>query len=388
MKLPPWPYYSEKEKEIAYEILTSGRVNYWTGEEGKRFEKDFSNYVGTKYSIAHANGTLALYSAYLAIGLKEGDEVITTPRSFVATASTILLFGAKPIFADVDFDSGCISASTIEPLINKRTKAIAIVHIGGWPADMKPICDLAKDKGLYVVEDCSQAHGAAISNQSVGSYGDISTWSFCQDKIMSTAGEGGMVSTSNRELYEKIFSYKDHGKNFAHINKINTNSSSYKWVHDQVGNNFRLTEIQASIGNYQLSQLPLWNKLRNRNASIIKNELESNDLIRIPELKKNLRHAYYKFYVYLNESQLSENWHRARILKEMNERGVPAFSGSCSELYLEKCFRTNQKDINRLPVARILGETSIMFLVHPNIDEDLMEEYSRNISLILKESKR
>ncbi len=388
MKLPPWPYYSEEEKEIANKILSSGKVNYWTGEEGKKFEKNFSKYVGTEYSIAHANGTLALYSAYLAIGLKEGDEVITTPRSFVATASTILLFGAKPIFADVDFDSGCISASTIEPLINKRTKAIAVVHIGGWPADMKSISDLAKDRGLYVIEDCSQAHGAAISNQSVGSHGDISTWSFCQDKIMSTAGEGGMVSTSNKELYERIFSYKDHGKNFSHINRINTNSSSYKWIHDQVGSNFRLTEIQSSIGNYQLSQLPLWNKLRNRNASILKNELESNELIRIPELKENLRHAYYKFYVYINENQLSESWNRSKILKEMNQRGVAAFSGSCSELYLEKCFRNNATEISRLPIARSLGETSIMFLVHPNIDNDLMEEYSRKISLILKEAKR
>lgn len=388
MKLPPWPYYSDKEKELVYEILSSGRVNYWTGEKGKIFEKDFSNYVGTDYSIAHANGTLALYSAYLAIGLKEGDEVITTPRSFVATASTILLLGAKPVFADVDIDSGCITASTIEPLINKRTKAICIVHLGGWPANMKSICDLASNNGLYVIEDCSQAHGAAISNQSVGSHGDISTWSFCQDKIISTVGEGGMISTSNRELYEKIFSYKDHGKNFSNINKINTNSSSYKWVHDQVGSNFRLTEIQSSIGIYQLSQLPLWNKLRNRNALILKRELENNELIRIPKLKANLRHAYYKFYVYLNEKALSDNWDRSRILKEMNQIGLPAFSGSCSELYLEKCFKTNSEVISRLPIARLLGETSIMFLVHPNIDEDIMSEYSKEISLILKKAKR
>ena len=204
MSLSSWPQFDATQIQAAHDVLVSGRVNSWTGDQTKCFEAEFSQYTNTRYAIAIANGSLALSAAYLAVNIKTHDEIITTPRSFIATASSAVLLGAKPVFADVDSDSGCLTADTIAPLITPHTKAISVVHLGGWPADMLAICDLAKSYGLSVIEDCAQAHGARIHGQSVGSFGDVSAWSFCQDKIMTTAGEGGMVCTSSTHLWDSI----------------------------------------------------------------------------------------------------------------------------------------------------------------------------------------
>ena len=267
-----WPKFEQDEVNKAVEILKSGKVNYWTGEEGKIFEREFAEKIGTKYAVALANGSLALSSAYLSVGLGVGDEIITSPRTFIATASSAILLGAKPIFADVDPDSGVITADTIIPLITNNTKAISVVHLGGWPAEMDSICKLAHNYGLKVIEDCAQAHGASLNGKSVGSFGDVSAWSFCQEKILSTGGEGGMITTSNKEIWNKIWSFKDHGKNYNKIFDKNK-SDSFQFVHDKLGSNFRMTEIQSAIGRIQLSKINETNKIRNRNANIIYEEL-------------------------------------------------------------------------------------------------------------------
>ena len=212
MTLASWPYFDVAQIEAATNVLTSGRVNSWTGGETSAFDQEFALWSASKHAIAMANGSLALSAAYLAIGLGQGDELITTPRTFIATASSAVLLGAKPVFADVDPDSGSITAEMIAPLITSSTKAISVVHLGGWPADMHGICDLAKAHQIPVVEDCAQAHGAQINGQSVGSFGDVSAWSFCQDKILTTAGEGGMVTTSRNDLWDAMWAFKDHGK--------------------------------------------------------------------------------------------------------------------------------------------------------------------------------
>lgn len=392
MRINSWPYFSNEELIIVKDILESGKVNYWQGEEGNLFEKEFSKYIGTNNSIAVSNGSVALSLAYEALKIGYGDEVITSPRTYIATSSSLVRLGAKPIFADVDINSGNITRKTIEPLITKKTKAISIVHIAGWPADMISICELAKEKGLLVIEDCAQAHGAKIlSNgtfKSVGSFGDISTWSFCQDKIISTAGEGGMVSTNSKEFFEKIWSLKDHGKTINTVYKKN-HKFGFKWLHDEFGNNFRMTEIQSAIGRYQLKKLKEWNKKRTKNAMILYQILKQNNLLRIPIPNDNFVHAWYKFYAYINNSYLKEGWDRDRIIYEINQKNLPAFHGGCSEIYLEKCFMKaglNPKD--RLKNAKELGEKSIMFLVHPTIDEHNMELYAEQVSIILKKATK
>lgn len=387
MELASWPFYTEEEIEGVKKVLNSGKVNYWTGYETKFFEEEFAKYIGVNFSVAFANGTLALSAAYLALGIQKGDEIITTPRTFIATASTILLLGAKPIFADVNLNSGNITAESIKPLINKSTKAISVVHLGGWPAEMESISRLAKDNGLLILEDCSQAHGASIKDKKIGSFGDISTWSFCQDKIISTGGEGGMVTTNNEILFKKIWSLKDHGKSLDLIqkNKKNSNNShSFKWLHEDLGTNCRLTEMQSCIGRIQLRNLSKTNSIRTRNAFILINQLKDIPLIRIPIPPKNMVHAWYKFYVYIKKEKLKKNWNREKIIIELNKFGAKAFSGSCSEIYLEKCFKNkNTAPKKRLTSARILGDTSLMFLLHQTINEKQMNEYALLIKKVL-----
>lgn len=387
-----WPKYCKEEIESVKQVLYSGTVNYWTGEEGKLFEKEFSLWNGSRYSICIANGSLALLSAYMAIGIKQEDEIITTPRTFIATSSAIALLKALPIFADVDINSGAITADKIEPLITKKTKAISVVHIGGWPADMVAICKLAKKYNLFVIEDCSQAHGAFIKIngefKSVGSFGDVSTWSFCQDKIISTGGEGGMITTNSSKIWEYIWSLKDHGKSLSELqnqSKIN----GFKWLHEHIGSNFRLTEMQSAIGRIQLKKLSEWNKKRSQNAKILIDALTDLESIRIPIPPDNIIHAWYKFYFYLHLKNLKIDWDRDRIISSINKLGYPAFHGGCSEIYLEKCFKKlGITPSLRLANARLLGETSIMLLIHPTISNKQMYAYAQSVKSILKEASR
>ena len=386
MKISHWPEFSKEQVNAVCKILKKGAVK-GNSEETKLFEKEFARYINVNKAIAIANGSLALSSAYLAIGLGRGDEVITTPRTFIATASSLSLLGAIPIFADVDRDSGNICPESIERLITKKTKAIVVVHLAGWPADMNSITYLAKKYKLNLVEDCAQAHGAGIYEngglKKVGSFGDVSAWSFCQDKIISTGGEGGMITTNNQEIYRKIMSLKDHGKNIDFLENKPT-QNKYAWVHDSFGTNFRLTEIQACIGRMQLKLLDNWNYLRAQNAKIISSELENLSIIRIPKVPREIRHAWYKFYGYLNLNSISSGWSRDRIILEINKVGFPCFSGSCSEIYLEKCFR--QRGISpkqRLPIAKELGETSLMFLIDPTISNAKMKDYINEVKKIL-----
>ncbi len=374
-----WPYYEDDEISIVKEILESGKVNYWTGNQGKLFEKEFADWSGNRYAIALANGSLALTAAYTALGLQDEDEFITTPRTFIATSLCGVMLGAKPIFADVDFNSGAITAETIEPLITNKTKVISVVHVGGWPADMISICKLAKKYELPVIEDCSQAHGAKINNKPIGSFGDISTWSFCQDKIITTGGEGGMVTTDRKDIWEKIWSLKDHGKNYNSIfNKAH--SPGRKWVHENIGSNYRLTEMQSAIGRKQLKKIDAWNKIRSMNAQILINALKEVKLARVPIPSPKINHAWYKFHTFINIKLLKENWNRDRIIDELNLLSVKASQGTCSEIYLEECFKTrNFQPPRRLNIASKLGETAIMFNVDPSITND---EMHRNAEII------
>ena len=387
-RIAPWPSFSEQEIEAARKVLISGKVNAWTGCETNNFQDEFSAYLNTKHSIALANGSLALSSAYLALGLGPGDEIITTPRTFIATASSAVLLGAKVKFADVDPDSGSITADTIEPLITQRTKAIVVVHLGGWPADMVSICNLARSYNIFVVEDCAQAHGARIHGQHVGTFGDISAWSFCQDKIITTAGEGGMVTTSSSDLWNLIWSFKDHGKSYEAVFN-STHKPGFRWLHTRFGSNFRLTEVQSSIGRIQLELLPEWTSLRTRNALKFASAFEDLSLVRVPLPPEGLTHAWYKFYAFIEPAALASGWSRDRIIHEITETGYPAFSGSCSEIYLEKCFSdSDMSQPIRLPIARQLGETSLMLLVHPTITPKQMSSYISAVKHVLLKALR
>lgn len=384
MTYPTWPQFEEDECYAVQQVLKSGKVNYWTGEECRLFEKEFAEYHGMKYAIATANGTLALELALKVLDIGPGDEVIVPARTFIATASAVVANGAAPVCADVDINSQGISAESIEALINSKTKAIIVVHIAGWPCDMDPVIQLARKYHLKLIEDCAQAHGARYKNKLVGTFSDIATFSFCQDKIITTGGEGGMLILNDTVLWEKAWSYKDHGKN---VQKALSGQKSvgFQYIHDQFGSNYRMSEMQAAIGRCQLRKLNIWIEQRRRNAQVFNEIFSQSSLLRIPLPSSDYYHAYYKFYVFLNQELLPADYSRDRILKELSESQIPVFSGSCPEIYLEKAFADrNIGPRERLSSAKMLGETSLMFLVHPTLSTQDIASMAHQVLDFLK----
>jgi dTDP-4-amino-4,6-dideoxygalactose transaminase len=365
-----WPSFTEEEADAVSSTLLSNKVNYWTGSEGRNFEREFAAYCGVDHAVVVANGTVALDLAFVGLGIGLGDEVIVSPRTFLASASAIVNSGAKPIFADVDLESQNITAETVAPLITEKTKAIVCVHLAGWPCDMDPIMELAKRHGLYVVEDCAQAHGARYKGRSVGSLGHVGCWSFCQDKIMTTGGEGGMVTTNDKDLWSRMWSYKDHGKNWEAVYE-REHAPGFRWLHDSFGTNWRMTEMQAAIGRIQLARMPSWHEARKVNALAILGAARATDLFRVPHVPTDIEHGWYKCYAFIRAETLGLSWSRDRVIAGINDRGIPCFSGSCSEVYLERCFvDAGLRPPERLPGARQLGDSSVMFLVHPSLTSD------------------
>lgn len=363
----PWPSFSEEEADAVKQVLLSNQVNYWTGTECREFEKEFAQWVGVEYAVALANGTVALDVALKALHIGAGDEVIVTSRTFIASASCIVNAGATPVFADVDESSQNITVETIRRVLSSRTKAIICVHLAGWPCDMDPIMALAKKHDLYVIEDCAQAHGACYKGRSVGTLGHIGAWSFCQDKIMTTGGEGGMVTTNDPELWVKMWSYKDHGKSWDAVYNRKF-IKEFNWLHEDFGTNWRMIEMQAVIGRIQLKRLSYWHEQRLFNAKKIWAAASRIPGLRVPVVPNDIEHAAYKCYVFIVLEALNPDWDRDRILQAIRAQGVPCYSGACSEVYLEKAFEnTGWQPAERLPVARRLGETSVMFLVHPSL---------------------
>ena len=387
----PWPSFTQIEADAVSQVLLSNKVNYWTGQECRQFETEFAEWADSNYAIAMGNGTLALDVALQALDIGVGDEVIVTPRTFIASISSVINAGATPVFADVDEATGNITPESIAAVLTHKTKGIVCVHLAGWPCDMDGIMALAEQHNLYVIEDCAQAHGALYKGRSVGSIGHIGAWSFCQDKIMTTGGEGGMVTTNDEKLWRKMWAYKDHGKSYAAVYETE-HPPGYRWLHESFGTNWRMTEMQGVIGRIQLDRMSDWTAKRTANAHAIldactkwetKKSYLSVPRLEVSSLFSDSKHAYYKLYVYVQAENLPDEWSRDRIIHEMNEQGVPCFSGSASEVYLEKAFdNTGLRPELRLPVAKQLGETSLMFLVHPTLTAAEIEKTVKAIDLV------
>lgn len=384
----PWPFFACDEVDAASAVLKSGKVNYWTGEEGRLFEKEFAASAGCKYAIALSNGTVALELALYAVGIGEGDEVIVTSRTFIASASCAVMRGAKPAMADVDPNSQNITTDTIRSVLTDKTKAIIAVHLAGWPCDMDPIIALARQHGIKVIEDCAQAQGATYKGKPVGSLGDAAAFSFCQDKIMTTGGEGGMLTMNDKTSWEKAWAFKDHGKSYNSVYH-QQHPPGFRWLHESFGTNWRLTEMQSVIGRLQLRKVPEWNKSRQRNASILTHCFSGIPALRVTIPPRNIHHAYYKYYCFVRPERLKTGWDRDKIMSAIIAEGIPCFSGSCSEIYLEKAFDVEGlRPAKRLPIAQELGETSLMFLVHPTLSEQNMEDACRVVKKVMKMASR
>lgn len=387
-KFSDWPSFSELEISAVGGVLRSNRVNYWTGQECREFEKEFALWTGVSHAVSLSNGTLALDLCWQVLGIGAGDEVICTPRTFIASASSIINAGAVPVFADVDPESQNITPETAARVLTPRTKAILCVHLAGWPCDMDGFQDLAKAHDLYLVEDCAQAHGASWNGRSVGSFGEIAAWSFCQDKIMTTGGEGGMVTTDEKSIWSNAWSYKDHGKSWESVYE-RKHPPGFRWLHDSIGTNWRMLEMQAAIGRIQLQQMGDWTAQRTKNANSILGAAKKLSALRVPEIPNRARHAFYKAYAFVRPDVLKSGWSRDRIIQEINHEGVPCFQGSCSEVYLEKAFdHAPGRPPQRLAVAQELGETSIMFLVHPTLSQDNINQTVDVMERIMLQAQR
>jgi dTDP-4-amino-4,6-dideoxygalactose transaminase len=382
----PWPFFEEDDLQVVASILRSGRINYWTGEEGRQFEAEFAASVRRRHAVAVANGTVALELALGALGVGPGNDVITTSRSFIASASCAVMRGARPVFADVDPQSQNLTAATIRAAITPSTRAIIVVHLAGWPCDMDPIVALAREHKLKLIEDCAQAQGAMYKGSPAGTFGDAAAFSFCQDKIMTTAGEGGMLVTDDEQVWSRAWSFKDHGKSYDAVYH-RCHAPGFRWVHESFGTNWRMTEIQSAIGRVLLRKVPAQIALRRRNAAILVDRLSRLEALRIPVPGQDIEHCYYKFYAFLRPQLLRPEWNRDRVMQAILAEGVPCFSGSCSEIYLERAFPPDLRP-ERLPVARELGETSLMFLVHPTLSAQDMEDICAAVAKVLAAAAR
>ena len=382
----PWPSFTEEEANAVRDVLLSNKVNYWTGQECREFEREFAEFAGTDYAVAVANGTVALDLALKGLGIGAGDEVIVTSRTFLASITSIVNAGAWPVFADVDADSQGITAETVAPLITENTKAIIAVHLAGWPCDMDSLNELACRHGLSVIEDCAQSHGATYKDKPIGSLGHVAAWSFCQDKIMTTGGEGGMVTTNDRELWSRMWSYKDHGKSWEAVYE-REHPPGFRWLHESFGTNWRMTEMQAAIGRIQLRRMPQWTERRRANCEAIWQAARECKGLRVPDIPESVGHGGYKCYIFVEPSAFNAGWDRDRVISEVIGAGVPCFSGSCSEVYLEKAIQdAGMAPAERLPVARELGETSLMFLVHPTLTADEIKLTCDVLARVMKEA--
>jgi dTDP-4-amino-4,6-dideoxygalactose transaminase len=396
----PWPSFTPEEADAVHRVVMSNKVNYWTGTETRAFEKEFAAWCDTAHAVALSNGTLALDVALKALGIGPGDEVVVTPRTFIASISCVVNAGAVPVFADVEADSGNISARTIAAVLSPRTRAVICVHLAGWPCDMDPIMALAAQHGLKVIEDCAQAHGARYKGRPVGSIGHVGAWSFCQDKIMTTGGEGGMVTTDDEALWRAMWSFKDHGKSYEAVYE-RTHAPGFRWLHESFGTNWRMLEMQAVLGRIQLARMTEWSAARKRNAEAIWAACAEFAALRVPQVRcascpggcaaagAACEHAHYKCYVYVQPERLAPGWSRDRIIEAVNAEGVPCYQGSCSEVYLEKAFDgTGWRPEVRLPVAKELGETSVMFLVHPTLTQAEVDKTCEAVRRVMRMAQK
>jgi dTDP-4-amino-4,6-dideoxygalactose transaminase len=386
---PSWPVYAEDEIEAVNAVLRSGRVNYWTGDEGRRFETEFAQAMGCQFGVAVANGTVALELALVALGIQPGDEVIVPCRTFIASASAVVMRGAVPVLCDVDPESQNVTSATIEAVLSPRTKAVIVVHLAGWPCDMDPILDLARRRAVKVIEDCAQAHGALYRSHPVGSLGDVGAFSFCQDKIMSTGGEGGMLITNDLRLWERAWSYKDHGKNLEALDRRKPDGGGYRWLHESFGTNWRLTEVQAAIGRAQLRKLGHWLTERRVNARVLTDYFRSLPALRLALPPEYVQHACYKYYAFVKREALKPDWSRDRILAVLLDEGTPVSAGVCGDLSLEQAFH-GMGDLpgGRFETGRRLGETSLAFPVHPALTPEDMTRMGKVVKRVLDQASK
>lgn len=390
--LPAWPALDEDAIEAVAEVLRSGGLTYWAGSRGRELERAYAAALGRTHAVAVANGTVALELALRAFGIGPGDEVVVPARTFIATASAAVAVGATPVVADIDPASGCLTADTVAQVLSARTRAVIPVHLGGWPVEMDGLLELAAARGLVVIEDCAQAHGATFRGRPAGALGShAATFSFCQDKIVP-AGEGGMLVLDDARAYESAWSYKDHGKALSALDQPPAApgaGSAFAWHVERFGTNWRMPETSAALVAVGLERLPEWHAMRARNAARLALGLAGTPGLTIPEVPEHTEHAYYRFYAFIEPGSLRPGWDRDRVAAAISAEGVPAGYGSCAEIYRERAFSASGLGpATRLPGAARAHETSLALLVHPTLTERDIDDTAEAVRRVMAVAAR
>jgi dTDP-4-amino-4,6-dideoxygalactose transaminase len=352
-----------KEELLAVsKVIKSG--NLTQGKKVAEFEQAFAKFIGAKYAVAVSSGTSALYLSLLALGIGKGDEVITTPFSFIASSNAILYTGAKPVFVDIDEKTFNIDTKLIERRITKKTKAILPVHLYGLPCDIKNILSIARKHQLFVIEDACQAHGASFGNQMVGTFGNLGCFSFYATKNMTTV-EGGMITTNSQKLAEKLLLLKNHG-------------SKIKYQHEILGYNFRMTDLNAAMGLEQLKKLQNSNKIRVNNANYLTQHLSKNKNLEVPFVPPGFSHVFHQYTI-----RLGENINRAKIIAALDKKGIQTGIYYRLPIHQQKLYQSlGFKD--KLPVAEKAAQSVLSLPVHPYLTKTELKRIVSVLSSILQ----
>ncbi len=381
---PPWPAFDDEMVAAAGQVIGSGKVNYWTGGEGRSFEAELATTTARRHALVLSNGTVAIELALRALGVGPGDDIVVPARTFIATASAVVAVGARPVVADVDRETQGLSAQTVRDALTPQTRAVIPVHLGGCPVDWDPLQALADERGLWLVEDCAQALGATYRGRPVGSLGHAAAFSFCQDKILTTAGEGGALVLDDESVFRRAWAYKDHGKSWEAVYE-RAHPPGFRWLHEDFGSNFRLSEVQSAVGRVALRRLSQWLDQRRRNAEVLTGRLAGHPALRLPAAVEG--HAWYRFYAFVRPETMANAWDRDRVVEAVAGRGTPCFSGSCGQIQRERAF--DRFPVRRgLPVAAELERTGLALLVHPTAGEDDMHLAADDLLAVLSDATR
>ncbi len=338
--IPKWPWFDEETIQAAMEPLRTGKPNYWTGPKGMQFEAEFAAWNGVKFAVSTSTGTSSLHTAMGALNIGPGDEVITTPYTFIASSFCVVQAGAIPVFADVRKEDHCIDPEDIEKKITPRTKAIIPVHLYGNVCDMDAIMAIGKKHNLYIVEDAAEAHGSTYKGKKAGSIGHLGCFSFCQNKTFTTGGEGGAVISDDEDVIWECRSFRDHGYDVEKRMNLLDLEGSMPYVHKRIGFNYRMTEMQSAIGLKELAKIDTWNLPRRRaNGEVLISLLEDCPQIQtLPVHQKNdVENGFYVFPIVLNLDALTCD--KKTFLDAVTAEGVPAWREFWPQSYKERAYQ-------------------------------------------------
>lgn len=335
---PMWPQFADETLNDVLEPLKNGKVNYWTGKKGMEFETKWAQWTGARFAISCTNGTAALHVAVSSLGIGPGDEVIVPSYSFIASSFSVVQAGAIPVFCDVTEDH-TINPDLIPGLITKRTKAIIVVHLYGVVADMGPVLEIAGKNNLKVIEDCAQCFGGEYKGVKAGVIGDVGCFSFCQSKHFTTGGEGGMVVTNDENLAWECRSFRDHGYDVRERMNMLALEEKLPYIHNRVGFNYRMTEIQSIIGINELKRLDSWNLARRFKYAAMYDAAFANlrGVAKLPVNTAERKNAYWWYPVILDTHLLDID--APAMIAELHSMSIPCYGIQWPEAYRERAYR-------------------------------------------------